>query len=238
MDYSSLNLKIGLLNSFTNYAHHTYHIPQSMLVKWIAFSVSMLEIIILCRVIFDVTASIRKRVTSKTKTVHQFFINLSRSWTCVLLFQAILISIPPLNTLIHGTHVVTAHAMGSEIGIDTYILLGAIAFILHSWFSEDAKSQVLLNGRSIFVLIRMTNIAFLCLFSWLVLSGLLKGVSSYLGEEAPALTKYTPFVFASMGSLMAIFFLLFLRNWVKVVWESYPSFFPAKKSVLIEPVTD
>ena len=28
---------IGLLNSFTNYAHHTYHLPQSHVVKWVAF---------------------------------------------------------------------------------------------------------------------------------------------------------------------------------------------------------
>ena len=37
---------VGVLNSFTNYVHHTYHLPQDELPKWIAFTVSMLEAVI------------------------------------------------------------------------------------------------------------------------------------------------------------------------------------------------
>ena len=32
---------VGCLNSFTNYVHHTYHLPQVHIVKWVAFLVSM-----------------------------------------------------------------------------------------------------------------------------------------------------------------------------------------------------
>jgi nitric oxide reductase subunit B len=34
---------VGLLNSFTNFAHHTYHLPQDHLVKWISFVVWIAE---------------------------------------------------------------------------------------------------------------------------------------------------------------------------------------------------
>jgi len=55
---------VGMLNSFTNYAHHTYHIPQSDIVQWIAFVVSMLEIIILLSVFYDVRAALARRKRS------------------------------------------------------------------------------------------------------------------------------------------------------------------------------
>jgi nitric oxide reductase subunit B len=45
---------VGLLNSFTNFAHYTYHLPQDHLVKWISFVVSMAEITVLCRAVYDV----------------------------------------------------------------------------------------------------------------------------------------------------------------------------------------
>ncbi len=44
--------------------------------------------------------------------------------------SAVLISIPPLNAIIHGTYAVTGHAMGATIGIDTMILLGAVIWIV------------------------------------------------------------------------------------------------------------
>ena len=48
---------VGCLNSFTNFAHHTYHLPQSHAVKWIAFVVSMAEIVILLKLTFDIVRS-------------------------------------------------------------------------------------------------------------------------------------------------------------------------------------
>jgi len=41
---------VGLLNTFCNYGHHTYHLPQSAWIHWASFIVSMLELVILAKI--------------------------------------------------------------------------------------------------------------------------------------------------------------------------------------------
>ncbi len=50
---------VGLLNSFTNFGHHTYHLPQNDAVKWISFIISMTEIILLARVVSDIAGMVK-----------------------------------------------------------------------------------------------------------------------------------------------------------------------------------
>jgi len=123
---------VGVLNSFTNYVHHTYHLPQAELPKWIAFFVSMLEAVILARVMYDVAGLGRKWADRKRHPVVQTLLIATTTWTFVQLTFAILISIPPLNTWIHGTLAVVAHSMGSLIGIDSMALLAA-----GTWLMEE-----------------------------------------------------------------------------------------------------
>ena len=139
---------IGLLNSFTNYAHHTYHLPQSHVIKWVAFGASMLEIILLVGVIREVAAALSKRRPAHDRGpgVVERFVGLSKRWNSFLLALAIAISVPPWNALIHGTHVVMAHAMGSEIAIDTYILLGFFAFALAGMFPKREVREQRIDG--------------------------------------------------------------------------------------------
>ena len=47
---------VGVLNTFTNYGHHTYHLPQSPWIHWISFVVSMLEFVILAKLFWDILA--------------------------------------------------------------------------------------------------------------------------------------------------------------------------------------
>jgi nitric oxide reductase subunit B len=218
-------LGIGLLNSFTNYAHHTYHLPQSHLVKWISFLVSMAEIIILYCVMIDIVNSVRKKTSSQIKTTHHYFLYLSKNWTGLLLCVAILISIPSLNTLIHGTHVVTAHAMGSEIGIDTFALFAALSYLLHTWFSEIPAYADRLNGRRTQRIIFFMNLTFFALFSWLLFSGVSVGISGYLGTPRPWWVSYTPLMFACLGSLLALQFLYLLINWAQILYRTRRYFF-------------
>lgn len=221
---------IGLLNSFTNYAHHTYHLPQSHIVKWISFIVSMMEIIILYRVMMDIVLNIRKKSFSSPKATHQQFISLSKAWTGGLLLLAILISIPPLNTLIHGTHAVTAHAMGSEIGIDTYVLFAVLAYLLNGWFAHDSSINLRLNGARTQRVVSQMNLIFLCLFCWLLFSGISVGVSSFLGAERPWWVAYTPYFFAVLGSALAAHVLYLLSMWSAVLYTCRSYFFSKKTS--------
>ncbi|GIS78522.1 MAG: hypothetical protein CM1200mP14_00880 [Gammaproteobacteria bacterium] len=89
----------------------------------------MAEITVLCRAVYDVWGLVSVTKHGEFCATRESFAA-SKYWTVFILFSAILISIPPLNAIIHGTYAVTGHAMGATIGIDTMILLGAIIWIL------------------------------------------------------------------------------------------------------------
>ena len=128
--YSRSNLAfwlflLGVLNSFTNYGHHTYHLPQSEAVKWVAFVISMSEALILIRVVWDCAGLGKKWAGRGRHPVVSALLVATTAWTGVQLLIAILYSVPSLNTYVHGTLAVVAHSMGSLIGIDTMALLAA-----------------------------------------------------------------------------------------------------------------
>jgi hypothetical protein len=185
----------------------------------------MVEIIILYKVMIDITHNLQTAAFSKTKETHRQFIFLSKAWTGGLLTLAILISIPPVNTLIHGTHAVTAHAMGSEIGIDSFILFAVMAYLLNQWVSHNPLIHERLNGRCFRRIVSTMNFTFFCLFSWLLFSGISVGVSSFLGMERPKWVAYTPFLFAFLGSALALQIVYILGTWASVMYTSRSYFF-------------
>jgi nitric oxide reductase subunit B len=210
---------IGLLNSFTNYAHHTYHLPQSHLVKWVAFVISMLEIIILFRVIWDIarSVSVKQRVQYNSMT---HWINASKWWTGAMLFSSILISIPPLNALIHGTYVVTAHAMGTMIGIDSIILLGTSTYLLGEFLGKQSHS--LHNAISRVTVIGL-NLGTGALVIWLNFVGITDGYYRYFVPRNEAyhrpewLENIASIGFAVAGIVTFIFFALLVIRWIRLV---------------------
>ncbi len=124
---------VGMLNTLTNYGHHTYHLPQSSWINWISFIVSMLEIAILAKVSMDVAGLTRaKPLEEKDLRMADGFARSTTLWIFLMLFLAMVIAIPPLNALVHGTHVIVAHSMGSMLGIDTMILLACLAYVLRA----------------------------------------------------------------------------------------------------------
>ncbi len=120
---------VGVLNSFTNYGHHTYHLPQAEIVKWVSFLVSMTEIVILAKVVLDVAGWMRRLRSGKAMDGVSLLLCFTAAWTLLSLTLSIAISIPPLNALIHGTLVVAGHAMGSMLGIDTMALLAVLGWL-------------------------------------------------------------------------------------------------------------
>ena len=209
---------ISLLNSFTNFAHHTYHLPQSNLIKWISFIVSMLEIIILSKIFIQAV----NRSSIKNKScliISDYFLSMARKWNLILLPLALLISIPPLNTLIHGTTVVMAHAMGSEIVIDSYILLGIFSFLLNDVFLKN-KQKKMLNNRLMYNLILLMNLCIAILLLWLVIAGLVSGINRYLcQEQALFINIYQPFFIVVFGGLFAFFLILLFYLWLPLFFK-------------------
>ncbi|MCP4808865.1 MAG: hypothetical protein GY913_06430 [Proteobacteria bacterium] len=162
---------LGLLNSFTNFAHHTYHLPQSHTVKWIAFVVSMSEVLVL----FVVLHGIVKQL-SLSGGAARLLLVASKWWTAAIIASAVLLSIPPLNALVHGTWVVPGHAMGAMIGIDSMVLLAFVAWRLGE--TSPLRAHILL-----------LNIALFGFVAWLHIAGLADGMARIDADPA-AITAF------------------------------------------------
>lgn len=192
---------LGLLNTFTNYTHHTYHLPQGLTQKWIAFIVSMLEIIIFLKLLVTLLQNIKSRKRGDKSGLTLKLLFSSRWWTLANLLLALLISIPPLNTLIHGTHVVMAHAMGSMIGIDSLVLLASIVFVIETLTGQKVKSIGTLE-------LRMFHLSLSVLLSTLVILGTENGIYRYLDLPSPDWTHYLYFILVPSGLALCVCLLL------------------------------
>lgn len=219
-------LGVGLLNSFTNFAHHTYHLPQSHLIKWISFVVSMMEITILCRATYDLWHLVRKTEESEFCAARGSFAA-SKHWTVFILLSSVLISIPPLNAIIHGTYVVAGHAMGATIGIDTMVLLGALIWILgeHLQAREGEEASKVLHTPSMRAIVVGLNISVAALVGWLHVSGAITGISRagfapgeiYVG---PAwLAAWNGILFAATGFFALLFFTALLARLIPIAFR-------------------
>jgi nitric oxide reductase subunit B len=210
---------VGCLNSFTNYAHHTYHVPQSHLVKWIAFVVSMTEVVILAKIMFDLVKALRKRAPAGRYDATLGFLVAAKWWTMVMLFFSILISVPTLNSLIHGTHMVTGHAMGTELGIDSMVLFGAITFLLTDLYRRCPSVCAQLHAPRMRSFTVVLNVAMAVLVAWLSVSGTVHGIYRYYGEASPAWVGWSKFVFPVTGTVLALVLLHLVARWSPLLWD-------------------
>ena len=217
---------VGLLNSFTNYAHHTYHLPQSHFVKWTAFWVSMLEIILLVMLFREITAAMaaqsRQKPYRSSFSLSEHLVGLSKRWNMFLLTLAIAISVPSWNALIHGTHVVMAHAMGSELAIDTYILLGVFAYVLATIFPKRETGEALFAGPELRRTVGFMNGFLVALFTLLMVSGVTTGIHRYFARPNPEWLDLVPYGFVVFGFGLAYFLLKLLAAWAPLFLRPSP----------------
>jgi nitric oxide reductase subunit B len=198
---------IGILNTFTNFGHHTFHLPQTPLVHWVSFIVSMLEVIILAKLLIDLPRN--SNAVSPEFRCAKSFLRSAQLWIAAMLTLAIVISIPPLNALIHGTHVVVAHSMGAMIGIDSMILWAGMAYLIAT--TRVRGAIVPLN-------------AFLLLF-WVAFltQGMAVGAARYMGPGAPdvsVVTQNFPVVMILAGSGVGLCILWIVGNWLSALWSA------------------
>jgi nitric oxide reductase subunit B len=115
---------LGLFNLMFNWGHHVYTLPTDAAVRYIGYAVSMTEWIFFARILY----TWKKSVNEIQRHYHHFpyrFLMAADIWVFINMGQAILMSIPAINRYTHGTHITVAHAMGTTIGINSMILLGA-----------------------------------------------------------------------------------------------------------------
>lgn len=208
---------VGCLNSFTNYAHHTYHVPQSHLVKWIAFVVSMLEILILLRLLYDIGRSLRGHGGGAAAHPAVRFMTSAKWWTAAMLLVAIAISVPHWNSIIHGTHVVTGHAIGTMLGIDSMVLFAGVTFLLVELHQRSPRELAVLGGAGARRGLTALNVASAGLIVWLLASGTAHGAARYAGEAAAEWVNLRWIVFPVLGGCVAVALLFLVGRWVPLL---------------------
>lgn len=147
---------LGLFNLFFNWSHHIYTLPISSHIKHIGYLVSMTELLILGRMIYNWKGTLTQ--AQKFNHLVPFrFLWAADVWIFLNLILAILMSVPAINIYTHGTHVTVAHVMGTTIGINTMLLM-AICFdilvkdyqSLARFKNQIANGYLIVNG-SLFI---------------------------------------------------------------------------------------
>lgn len=120
----------GLFNLMFNWGHHIYTLPTYPFVKHISYAVSMTELFILGRIIWQWRSAVSE-ARRKFHFVAFRFLLAADIWIFLTLLLAIFMSIPAVNVYTHGTFITVAHTMGATIGINSFLLLAFAFDILH-----------------------------------------------------------------------------------------------------------
>ncbi len=198
---------LGLGNLMFNWGHHIYTLPTENYIRVVSYAVSMTEWILLARIIY----LFRKTVTEAQKLFHYFpfrFLFASEIWVFLNLALAILMSIPVLNLYTHGTHITVAHAMGTTIGINTMILLGACFEFMMK------KNDTLVGSKVLNFVFWLTQFSLFVFWVTLIIIGLNRGMwqmqttpspfSSMMAEQAGLFHVFVVSGIVLMISLLTI----------------------------------
>lgn len=208
---------IGFTNMLFNWGHHTYIVPAASWIKITSYIVSMVELIILGKIIWDWKNTLSAAQKFYYHISYRFLLA-SEFWIFMNLILALLISIPALNIFTHGTHITVAHAMGATIGINTMILLASVFFIV----SEKSNDILVKKEKMIDVGFWITQISLLIFWVMLIAAGVRKGYLIYnfpemnFNQMMTSVRKYL-IVFTSAGVGLVIGLSLIidpvLRKW-------------------------
>ena len=138
-------------------------------------------------------------------------------WTIVVLFTSILLSVPNLNAIVHGTHVVTGHAMGAELGIDSLVLFASVTFLLGALYRGCPNVRGVLHCDKLKPQIGILNTSMAVLVTWLTVSGTVHGIYRYNGEPSPAWIDWGTFMFPICGGLLALALLHTVGRWIPLL---------------------
>lgn len=163
---------LGFANLLFGWAHHIYIVPSAIWIRMISYFISMTELVILGKIIWNWKNSL----SDAKKNFHILpfrFIMASDVWVFLNLALALAISVPAINIYTHGTHVTVAHAMGSTIGINTFILLASAFFLI-----TDVTKHEFTLYQKIIITIGFWIFNFFLLVFWLCLiaAGIEKGI--------------------------------------------------------------
>lgn len=158
----------GLFNLMFNWGHHIYTLPTHHYIQYISYAVSMTELFILGRIIFQWRSTLTAAQKYSHNIVYRFLWH-ADIWIFLNLVLAILMSIPAVNVYTHGTHITVAHAMGTTIGINSFLLLGiACDILLDECVPARINTRLLKKGQ------QLTNLSLLVFWMALIAAGIVK----------------------------------------------------------------
>ena len=163
---------LGLAGLMFGWAHHTYLVPSQPWIRHLAYIISMSELLILAKILWDWSRSLDCYQKNLHCNAYRFFVA-ADFWIFINMVLAIIISVPALNLITHGTHITVAHAMGTTIGINTMILLGSVYYVIREEAPMSTRAACSKQGSLGFW---MSNISLLVFFGSLVLAGIGKGL--------------------------------------------------------------
>jgi nitric oxide reductase subunit B len=207
---------LGLIGLMFGWAHHTYLVPSAPWIRHLAYIVSMSELLILGKILWDWRNSLDCYQKNMHCNAYRFFVA-ADFWIFVNMILAVIISVPALNLLTHGTHITVAHSMGTTIGINTMILLGSVFYIIREELPQSVRSAC---SRQINIGFWMTNICLLAVFAALVLAGIGKGLFEG-GAFQQMMQEIRPYLLAfavsGVGLMLGLWVLLF--NAFRLLWS-------------------
>ncbi len=157
---------LGLFNLMFNWGHHLYTVPTHPYVHYIAYVVSMTELLILGRMIL----TWRQSLTAAQKFRHNIayrFLLFGDVWILLTLILALAMSIPAINVYTHGTYITVGHTMGATIGINTFLILG----MAYNLLTDECREP---NRKLIIAGLNLANIALFVFWISLIVAGVLK----------------------------------------------------------------
>ncbi len=202
---------LGLFNLMFGWAHHTYIVPSETWIRTFAYFVSMTELFIFGKILWDWRSSLTEYQKNRHCNAYRFLFA-ADIWVFVNLILALIISVPAFNLFTHGTHITVAHAMGSTIGINTMILLSSVFYVIREELPTEVHATCSKQLRTGFW---VSNVSLAIFFAALLMAGIGKGVYDG-GSFQEMMLGIRPYlvVFAISGITMMI------GMWI-ILWHGF-----------------
>jgi nitric oxide reductase subunit B len=185
------------------WAHHTYAVPMAAWIRMLAYIVSMAELYVLGKIIWEWHSSLTAFQKHRYSQAYRFLFA-ADIWVFLNLILAILISIPAFNLFSHGTHITVAHAMGATIGINSMILLGSVFFLVEETKNRNPHGWIKICVRGGYWI---TNISLAVFLTALMLAGVKEGFSqweNFYERSAAVFPLLLIFALSGIGILLGL----------------------------------
>lgn len=209
---------LGLFNLMFNWGHHIYTLPTHSMIKHIGYLVSMTELLILGRIIYTWKSSVREMGELHSIGAYRFIAS-ANIWIFLNLALAIMISVPAVNVLTHGTMITVAHAMGATIGINSMMLFAFMEYFRN----QNQANQP--DNKSIRRYHLTANIALVIFWLSLIAAGIVRSnwqMSDVRSSFGDMMIQSKPFliIFGITGTLLMLALSLIAGKFIKSLIKS------------------